>query len=103
MAHLNNYLICYDIREPKRLKQVHKCACTYAMAIQRSVFYARLRAPELDDLIRELESLIDNRVDDIRIYNVAPIQQAVILGTNRTGVVGESWMIYFGEKLGKGE
>ena len=103
MARLTNFLVCYDIREPKRLQRVHKCAASYAMAVQRSVFYARLTQADLDSLMKDLVELIDEKEDDVRIYSVAPLQHAVMLGTNRTGYVGDSWMMYFGEKTEKNE
>lgn len=74
------YLICYDIRCPKRLVKVHKATSKVATAVQYSVFYAEMRRPEVDSLIASLSELIDHAVDDIRIYSVASFDQAAIIG-----------------------
>lgn len=81
------YLICYDIRDPRRLRQVHKCVCNYAAALQLSVFYGELSAQELDQMVNDLENLIDNRCDDIRIYRVPSITKAALIGNNAIGKV----------------
>jgi CRISPR-associated protein Cas2 len=74
------YLICYDIRNPKRLVKVHKIACKTATAVQYSVFYAELGQPAVDALMEDFNEVIDPRVDDIRIYSVASFDQAAIIG-----------------------
>jgi CRISPR-associated protein Cas2 len=38
------YLVCYDIRDPKRLRRTHKLVKAYGEAWQYSVFYCTLKA-----------------------------------------------------------
>jgi CRISPR-associated protein Cas2 len=64
------YLIAYDIREPRRLGRVYRCCRRTGLHLQYSVFLVRATMHQLDGLIRELESLIDPRRDDVRIYPV---------------------------------
>ncbi len=74
------YLICYDIRDSKRLQKVHKLACKYASPVQYSVFYAEMTEQTIESLITEMESRIDDRVDDVRIYGVEGLSKAVMIG-----------------------
>lgn len=66
----NTWLVAYDIRDPRRLGRVYRCCKRAGLHLQYSVFLVRATAPQLDHLIRELESLIDRRRDDVRIYPV---------------------------------
>ena len=64
------WLVAYDIRDPRRLGRVYRCCKRAGLHLQYSVFLVRATAQQLDRLIRELESLIDPRRDDVRIYPV---------------------------------
>lgn len=64
------WLVAYDIRDPRRLGRVYRCCKRAGLHVQYSVFLVRATPPQLDRLIRELESLIDPRRDDVRIYPV---------------------------------
>ncbi len=94
------YLICYDIREPARLQRVHRYLSKRAIALQYSVFTARLGKKELMWLSRGLASLIDKRQDDVRIYPLArdcqwrsygplPVRDALLMADNALPQPGE--------------
>ena len=68
MAHEQQWLICYDIRQPARLAKIHRFLRQEALALQKSVFYARLTRQELDGIVAQLQQLMDETVDDIRIF-----------------------------------
>jgi len=61
-------LICYDIREPKRLQRVHRYLRESGLPVQYSVFTSRLTRKQQDRMSRGLRALIDERADDVRIY-----------------------------------
>ena len=65
------YLICYDIRCPKRLQKIHKLAIRVAMPLQYSVFYGYLDEQQFNQLIEAFEQVMDKEKDDIRLYPVA--------------------------------
>lgn len=65
-----DYLVCYDIREPRRLRRVHRCMREWGTPIQYSVFLCRLSAGMRTRMVRELRERIDERVDDVRIYTI---------------------------------
>lgn len=62
------WLICYDIADPTRLKQVHKEVRRYATPLQYSVFRAYATRREIADKLDVLTGIIDPRSDDIRAY-----------------------------------
>jgi CRISPR-associated protein Cas2 len=61
-------LIAYDIANPKRLVRLHRALKRRATPIQYSVFYAELSRAALVDVAALIESIIDPRKDDVRIY-----------------------------------
>ncbi len=77
MAH---YLICYDIADRRRLGRVHRCIVRHAVFVQLSVYYLRGDRRALDALLDELRGLIDEKTDDVRVYAVEPLQNALQLG-----------------------
>jgi len=51
---MQNYLICYDIFDEKRLYKVRKIVYSYALGGQKSAIEAPLKKKELKDLISKL-------------------------------------------------
>jgi CRISPR-associated protein Cas2 len=57
--------VCYDIRDPKRLRRVHRLMKAYGEAWQYSVFFCTLRAIDrvrLENAARELLNLKEDQV-----------------------------------------
>lgn len=75
-----NYLICYDIRDEKRLTKVHKYLKGYCLKLQYSVFYGFLSWQELCEVKEKLTELINEREDDIRIYPLPSEPKIIIMG-----------------------
>ncbi|BAU58769.2 CRISPR-associated protein Cas2 [Halorhodospira halochloris] len=66
--HPVNHLVCYDIRDPRRLRRVHRKMKEWGTPLQYSVFYCRLVPSARQQLAEVLRHEIDERVDDVRIY-----------------------------------
>ena len=49
------YLICYDIREPKRWRRVYKLLKGYGKSLQYSIFQCRMSRRQLERMRWELE------------------------------------------------
>jgi CRISPR-associated protein Cas2 len=64
----SHHLVCYDIRQPRRLRRVHRCMLGWGTPLQYSVFHCLLNGADKQRLTDELNALIDPREDDIRIY-----------------------------------
>ncbi len=71
---MQNYLICYDIFDKKRLYRVRKIVYAYALGGQKSALEAPLSKKELKELISKLLRVIKEE-DKINIipFNNEPI------------------------------
>lgn len=63
-----NYLVCYDIANPKRLSRVFRLLKGRGLHMQYSVFLCRLTWEELKGLKELLAAVINEKEDDIRVY-----------------------------------
>ncbi len=71
MNKTKDYIISYDIRDPKRLSRLSRRLEKSAMRIQKSVYlYASVSRKELLDTIDMINAVIDNEADDVRIYRM---------------------------------
>lgn len=64
------YLLAYDIRDSKRLRNVHSTVKGFGWAMQYSVFICDLDEIELFELKFLLFEIIDHRVDSIAVIDV---------------------------------
>lgn len=64
------YLVGYDIRDDKRLRQVHKVAKSYGWPMQYSLFVCDLDRIELVALQTDLARAIHHTQDSIAIIDV---------------------------------
>ncbi len=69
MSNRKWHLITYDVREPKRLRQVAAKLESYGERIQYSVFRCRLDTKELEKLHWELNQIMDD-VDDLLVMPI---------------------------------
>ncbi len=53
------YLVCYDIRDPKRWRKAFKLLKGYGSSLQYSIFRCRLAKRELERMRWELEIILD--------------------------------------------
>jgi len=75
-----NYLVCYDIRDDKRLRRVFGFTKKQGLHIQYSVFLCRFTWPELQRFKARLSELIDRKQDDIRIYSLPSQIRVIVMG-----------------------
>ena len=64
------YLVCYDIRDPKRLRQVFKICKGYGEHWQYSIFFCAIRDIDRVTLQTELESVMHMDEDQILIIDL---------------------------------
>ena len=65
------YLICYDIRDPKRWRRVFKLLKGYGNSLQYSIFRCRLTKRQSEQLRWELAALLDP-ADSLMIASLCP-------------------------------
>ncbi len=75
-----NYLIAYDIREPKRLGRIHYFISKKATAMQNSVFLIIANQSDLKTVTDGLLDRADTQVDDIRLYPLQSHNQIWVAG-----------------------
>lgn len=79
------YLVCYDVRDDKRLRSVHKLMKAYGEAWQYSVFYCTLKAIDrarLENAAREVLNLKEDQllIVDLGGNEAAARGAATVLG-----------------------
>jgi len=66
------YLVCYDICDDRRLRQVYKTMRGAGDHLQYSVFRCDLSRRELAELVANLSPLLDHGVDQVLIVDLGP-------------------------------
>jgi CRISPR-associated protein Cas2 len=67
-----NYIVTYDISDPKRLRKVFKACKNYGVHLQLSVFECDLTPAEKIDFESELRGLIDSKEDQVLFIGLGP-------------------------------
>ncbi len=70
----NTYLVCYDIRDDKRLRKVYKTMRDWGEPIQYSVFECQFTAIDLARCREELSQIIHHGEDQVLFVNLGPVE-----------------------------
>lgn len=70
MAERLRYLVAYDIREPRRLRRVHKVVKDFGYSLQYSVFVCDLTGMELLDMKSKVTAEANLREDSVAIFDL---------------------------------
>lgn len=81
------YLVCYDIRHPKRLRRVHKVCKGYGEPWQFSIFFCVLKAIDRVRLQAELENVMNLKEDQVLLIDLGENEPAA---RNAAVSLGES-------------
>jgi CRISPR-associated protein Cas2 len=74
------YLVAYDIRCPRRLRRARQVVKGLATGGQKSVFECYLTDGERRQLLRDLESVVDRRHDQLLLLRLAHGARVATLG-----------------------
>ena len=76
------WIVCYDIPDDKRRTKVHKLLKGYGRRAQYSIFECEITLDKLKRLEKQLQRLINEQEDDVRIYplNQADLKRVRFLG-----------------------
>jgi CRISPR-associated protein Cas2 len=90
------YLVCYDVRNDKRLRRIHKVMKAYGEPYQYSVFYCTLKAIDLVRLENTAREILNLKEDQFLIVDLGSNEEAaresfVVLGQSLPEV--ESGMV----------
>ncbi len=73
------YVICFDVCDKKRLRQVAIQMQNFGQRVQCSIFECYLDSKKLKKLKGRLESIINSKEDHIRYYSICEKDKAKIL------------------------
>lgn len=74
------YLVAYDVRNPSRLRQVHKVLKEFASGGQKSAFECYLTNAERDELVERVEQCLDIAKDSLLIIRLSHRDSVSTLG-----------------------
>ncbi|QYK48355.1 MAG: CRISPR-associated endonuclease Cas2 [Phycisphaeraceae bacterium] len=80
------FLVCYDIREPKRLRRIHKLMKAYGEPWQYSVFYCTLKAIDRVRLENAAREILNLKEDQLLIVDLGSNEQAARESSTFMGV-----------------
>lgn len=83
-----DWLICYDIADPRRLGRFHRFIKQVAVPVQYSVFTLRDSPAKIGLLAGDIEKRIHSEQDDVRIYSVPAKPQLYLLGRQIVDIDG---------------
>lgn len=72
MAERSRYLVTYDIRDPRRLRRVHKVVLDFGEALQYSVYLCDLTRVELVSLRAQVREEMHLDQDSLSIFDLGP-------------------------------
>jgi CRISPR-associated protein Cas2 len=77
-----NWLVTYDIADPRRLLRVHRALKKEGTPMQYSVFWVQASRLRMGAIMAQLAGLIDKREDDVRAYPIPLNAWSVSLGNS---------------------
>lgn len=84
-----NYIVTYDIRDPKRLRRVFKACKDYGLHLQLSVFECDLTPAEKIDFESRLRGLTDREKDQVLFISLGPSESR---GQRVITAIGQSYI-----------
>jgi CRISPR-associated protein Cas2 len=64
----HDFLIAYDISDPRRLQRMHRFLMQHALPIEYSVFFATEDVRRIKTILSDASQKIDICADDLRCY-----------------------------------
>lgn len=75
-----NWLIAYDVADPRRLGRVYRYLCKHAVPVQYSVFTTRCAPMKLGMIRAGLAEIVNSDEDDVRMYSVPEPPHLTVFG-----------------------
>lgn len=77
---MSGFLLCYDIRHPRRLGRIGKAVARNAQRLQLSVYYFEGSRAELMALLATTDQIMKKTEDDLRVYPAPRRDKIMTLG-----------------------
>ena len=84
-----NYLVCYDIRDPGRLRRTARTLEQYGIRLQYSFFEMDANSQVLKRMIRDVKRVIDLSVDSFNIYPICKVCKKAVLIDGSGGTLSD--------------
>ena len=82
---LSVYLVCYDIREPKRLRRVYKTMRGFGDHLQLSVFRCELSDAGKVRMLASLHGVLKKDEDQVLVFRMGPVDGTYTLQVDCIG------------------
>ena len=80
------WLVCYDVRDERRLRRVAKTMERYGQRVQKSVFECWLTKALLKQMHEEINKVIDEKKDSVRFYTLCKECRGVTDSAGKTKI-----------------
>lgn len=74
------FIIAYDISNNKRLQRLQRVVSSQFIQLQYSIYYGTMTRLRMDAWIVTMQKIIHPTDDDLRIYEVEPLEKAFVIG-----------------------
>lgn len=81
------FIIAYDISEKSRLQRLQRLVSTQFLQLQYSVYYGTMTPKRMDTFITAMQKIIHPHDDDLRIYEVEPLENSFVMGKHREDIM----------------
>lgn len=82
----NRYVVCYDVRDPARLRRTHRAMLGFGDPLQYSVFLCELSRAERVMMERALRQTVALREDSVIVIDLGPARGIAARRIARLGV-----------------
>lgn len=82
----NRYVVCYDVRDPVRLRKTHQTMLGFGDPLQYSVFLCELSRAERAMMETALRRVIAIREDSVVVIDLGPARGVAAKRITRLGV-----------------
>ena len=83
---LSVYLVCYDIRDPKRLRRVFKVMRGFGDHLQLSVFRCELSETNKVRMLMALQPVLKKDEDQVLVFRLGPLDGTYTVQVDYIGV-----------------
>lgn len=78
-VHDGCYVLAYDVRDRRRLYRVHRSMSRKTIFLQRSVYLFQGTGAALLEILEEVGPLLEDGIDDLRVYALASLDDLWVL------------------------
>ncbi|MBB3106144.1 CRISPR-associated endonuclease Cas2 [Psychrobacter luti] len=74
------FILAYNISEKNRLQSLQRLLSNQFLQLQYSLYYGSMTTKRMDSFIIAMQRVIHPNEDDLRIYEVEPLEKSFVIG-----------------------